>query len=69
MGRTEPRCSSSWRTSGDLGAEVIKIEHAEGGDPVRASGPFVEGEGACEAGFGQVEIEDLIAREVIKSAD
>ena len=28
----------------DLGAEVVKVEHPEGGDPVRASGPFVEGE-------------------------
>lgn len=28
----------------DLGARVIKIENPEGGDPVRATGPFVNGE-------------------------
>jgi crotonobetainyl-CoA:carnitine CoA-transferase CaiB-like acyl-CoA transferase len=28
----------------DLGAEVVKVENPEGGDPVRATGPFVEGE-------------------------
>jgi crotonobetainyl-CoA:carnitine CoA-transferase CaiB-like acyl-CoA transferase len=28
----------------DLGARVIKVENPSGGDPVRATGPFVEGE-------------------------
>ena len=28
----------------DLGADVLKIENPAGGDPVRATGPFVEGE-------------------------
>ena len=28
----------------DLGAEVIKVEDPRSGDPVRASGPFLEGE-------------------------
>ena len=29
---------------GDFGAEVIKIEQPEGGDPIRSIGPFSEGE-------------------------
>lgn len=29
----------------DFGAEVIKVEQPEGGDPIRKIGPFVEGEG------------------------
>jgi crotonobetainyl-CoA:carnitine CoA-transferase CaiB-like acyl-CoA transferase len=28
----------------DLGARVIKIENPDGGDPVRATGPFIDGE-------------------------
>jgi crotonobetainyl-CoA:carnitine CoA-transferase CaiB-like acyl-CoA transferase len=28
----------------DLGARVIKVENPDGGDPVRASGPFIHGE-------------------------
>jgi crotonobetainyl-CoA:carnitine CoA-transferase CaiB-like acyl-CoA transferase len=28
----------------DLGARVLKVENPEGGDPVRATGPFVDGE-------------------------
>ena len=30
---------------GDFGAEVIKIEQPKGGDPIRANGPQVDGEG------------------------
>jgi crotonobetainyl-CoA:carnitine CoA-transferase CaiB-like acyl-CoA transferase len=30
----------------DLGAEVIKVEHPEGGDQVRHSGPLIDGEGS-----------------------
>lgn len=30
----------------DLGAEVIKVEHPEGGDQVRQSAPLIEGEGS-----------------------
>src|ERR1700687_6029702 len=28
----------------DLGARVIKVENPDGGDPVRATGPFIHGE-------------------------
>jgi len=31
----------------DLGAEVIKVEHPEGGDQVRQSAPLVDGEGSA----------------------
>jgi formyl-CoA transferase len=31
----------------DLGAEVIKVEHPDGGDQVRSSAPFIEGEGSA----------------------
>jgi formyl-CoA transferase len=31
----------------DLGAEVVKVEHPEGGDQVRQSAPLVEGEGSA----------------------
>ena len=31
----------------DLGAEVIKVEHPEGGDQVRLSAPLIEGEGSA----------------------
>jgi crotonobetainyl-CoA:carnitine CoA-transferase CaiB-like acyl-CoA transferase len=31
----------------DLGAEVIKVEHPEGGDQVRMSAPLIEGEGSA----------------------
>lgn len=30
----------------DMGAEVIKVEHPEGGDDARAFGPFLEGKSA-----------------------
>src|SRR5690349_20180609 len=30
---------------GDFGAEVIKIEQPQGGDPIRHNGPSIEGEG------------------------
>ena len=30
---------------GDFGAEVIKVEQPDGGDPIRNIGPFCEGEG------------------------
>jgi crotonobetainyl-CoA:carnitine CoA-transferase CaiB-like acyl-CoA transferase len=30
----------------DLGAEVVKVEHPQGGDPLREIGPFVGGEGS-----------------------
>ncbi|HZV52993.1 MAG TPA: CoA transferase, partial [Candidatus Dormibacteraeota bacterium] len=28
----------------DLGADVIKVEHPDGGDQVRGTGPFLDGE-------------------------
>ena len=28
----------------DLGAEVLKVENPDGGEPVRATGPFLAGE-------------------------
>ena len=28
----------------DLGADVVKVENPDGGDPVRQTGPFVAGE-------------------------
>ena len=28
----------------DLGADVVKVENPDGGDPVRATGPFLDGE-------------------------
>src|SRR5260370_14749780 len=31
----------------DLGAEVIKVEHPDGGDQVRQSAPLIEGEGSA----------------------
>ena len=31
----------------DLGAEVVKVEHPDGGDQVRASAPLIEGEGSA----------------------
>src|ERR1700682_4665109 len=31
----------------DLGAEVIKVEHADGGDHVRQAAPLIEGEGSA----------------------
>ena len=31
----------------DLGAEVIKVEHPDGGDHVRHSAPLIEGEGSA----------------------
>src|SRR5580704_2489260 len=31
----------------DLGAEVIKVEHPEGGDQVRQSAPLIDGEGSA----------------------
>src|SRR6202521_3788173 len=31
----------------DLGTEVIKVEHPEGGDQVRLSAPLIEGEGSA----------------------
>ena len=34
----------------DLGARVIKVENPSGGDPVRATGPFVEGRAPRSSG-------------------
>src|ERR1700676_837697 len=31
----------------DLGAEVIKVEHPDGGDQVRQSAPLIDGEGSA----------------------
>src|SRR4029077_2550329 len=31
----------------DLGAEVVKVEHPEGGDQVRQSAPLIDGEGSA----------------------
>jgi hypothetical protein len=31
----------------DLGAEVIKVEHPDGGDQVRSSAPLIDGEGSA----------------------
>ncbi len=30
-------------TLGDLGADVLKVEHPDGGDPARGNGPFIDG--------------------------
>jgi hypothetical protein len=45
---TRPRCSPApWRprSSGDFGAEVIKVEHPTRGDGMRGHGPSIDGHG------------------------
>lgn len=56
----------------DMGAEVIKVEHPQGGDDSRAFGPFIEGESAYFMSINRnkksitMNLKDLRAIELIR---
>jgi crotonobetainyl-CoA:carnitine CoA-transferase CaiB-like acyl-CoA transferase len=63
----------------DLGARVIKIENPDGGDPVRATGPFIHGESSPFVRLNRnkesvtldlkVERDNAAFRELVRAAD